>query len=837
MSLPHEFRLMKNTAWFLGALTLTAACRGPVTEPVFSDYPIIDFSSTWLEFGDTENGEPVTRTFTIQNQGDLALGVGSIEAGLGMGDNFSFTFDAEAGIVCPEGDEEEADTGSATAKSIGVPPLPAGVLTLDKTEVDFGTVAAGSNSTQVLNISNTGDEVITLSSVFITPADGIFTAVNPLLDDMQGREVQPEEQLFFVLQFNPADDEAAEAELGLVWDQGLETVALLGNSEPSTGDSGQTDDSEEPTDDTDEPIEPESAALFVLGADCTIPIEVTFDPVGTGQLYGSLIVETMTQPIEENATPEYYSDLDHARTIVYLEGEGILAEGRAIVRPRSVDFGHLWTGEDEVRYIEVQNVGDGDLELTAPTFDENCSESFTLSWTYAEDDGIKMLEAGGKTLLEVTYVPDTQSGSYCTLYVHSNDDDDPEVAVYLSGNAGVDPANEPPTVEIRQPGPGYMHTSAGPIPMELNIFDRNQPASSLTCRVNSAINVGANVADCQANDESGHVELEIDLEPFDPGVDTLLVRVTDVSGATTVASISVLVNGSYPESDDDGDGFGTEDTGNLLDCNDSSRLSYPRAAELFDGLDNDCDEFIDEGTEGADDDQDGLNEVEGDCDDEDNATRPGATEAADHKDNDCDGRVDEETNLFDDDGDGYAEVNNDCHDGNPDVNPGAPEVCDNLDNDCNGRIDDNCLELDSEPMIIGGISMSQTACEQGETIELSTFVYDADGQELTYNWTLDKGTLLEPWNAASVDWTAQEELENPDGEIVEVWIVARDPDSNQVWDFSEVSVYPRDTLYQPFVTIEVTEPVSLCSAASGRGMAAAMVLAGLGMMAARRRRD
>jgi len=156
--------------------------------------------------------------------------------------------------------------------------------------------------------------------------------------------------------------------------------------------------------------------------------------------------------------------------------------------------------------------------------------------------------------------------------------------------------------------------------------------------------------------------------------------------------------------DDDGDGY-TEVGG---DCDDSDPLDNPGIGnacggpgaaacappELPNGVDDDCDGTVDEGTDWYDDDADGFAEAGGDCDDSDHLIRPGVAEVGDARDQDCDGLVDETTDRYDDDGDGYCEgpVCNDpaappgdCNDGDAAVNPGLSEIANNgFDDDCDG---------------------------------------------------------------------------------------------------------------------------------------------------------
>lgn len=290
--------------------------------------------------------------------------------------------------------------------------------------------------------------------------------------------------------------------------------------------------------------------------------------------------------------------------------------------------------------------------------------------------------------------------------------------------------NAPPIVTISTPTEGNDVAEGADVDVLVVVHDPDHEPAELTL---AAVVDGATVVESGTPDAEGIFELTLPAPAL--GVHNIMVKAVDPAGGEGSDTVQFTVG--LPDADGDGfkpsegdcddsnpnihpdavelcngiddncnnkidEGLSTDEDGDGHylpgscatpddDCNDTNKAVYPGATELCDGLDNDC--AGGPGEDEVDADGDGVMACAGDCDDENAAVKPGMTEVCDGLDTDCDGQL--PADEADNDLDGFMVCEGDCDDELADVNPQATEVCNGVDDNCNNGIDED-LSVDAD---------------------------------------------------------------------------------------------------------------------------------------------
>ena len=200
---------------------------------------------------------------------------------------------------------------------------------------------------------------------------------------------------------------------------------------------------------------------------------------------------------------------------------------------------------------------------------------------------------------------------------------------------------------------------------------------------------------------------------------------TDGDGMDDGDEVQVFFsNPTYADPDDDSDGYYW-----FQDCDDNDSDRSPGLSEWLNGIDDDCDEDIDEDFRTTDADRDGLIDV-----DEYYVHNTDWLDA----DTDDDGMKDGYELFFgtnplfadlDNDEDGLRWFQ-DCDDNNSNISPYAPEIRNGIDDNCNGEIDEGLPVLNPQILIV---SYSSRTAEVNRDIAITAYA-NADTESILFDF-------------------------------------------------------------------------------------------------------
>lgn len=427
--------------------------------------PQIDVSPTSLPFGQRNVGTTTTRSFTISNGGDANLNIGSLG---GLAAPFSLAPGGDAcsgqtlspGHNCDVSVRFQPGTAGSFGDSVTVPSNDTAAsvnvsgsavvesndpqLSTSPASLDFGDVTVNQSDSLPVTISNSGTADLTISNI-VAP-NPPFTLASATCSE--GATLVPGESCGITVSFAPTQTGTASGTLRVETDGGNDDIALSGNSTPepvpaiavdpdtvnfgavTTGNSAQqsvtvTNDGNAdlilgtistPNAPFTRPAADDGCSGATLAPSDQCQLTLGFAPTASGSFSGSVTV------------PSNDSDIT-----VALSGSGQEPATPDInVSPRDIDFGDTAVGSTASRVIDVRNNGSTSLQIGSVDMPTG---PFAIT---EQDCANRSLAVATGCSITVQFGPQTTGSALQDLGIASNDPDEPEVLVSLTGNGVTD---------------------------------------------------------------------------------------------------------------------------------------------------------------------------------------------------------------------------------------------------------------------------------------------------------------------------------------------------------------------------------------------------------------
>ncbi len=486
----------------------------------------------------------------------------------------------------------------------------------------------------------------------------------------------------------------------------------------------------------------------------------TYDLIGAGEPHGTIqFIGTFSTITWTSLSNEYWNGFtigiedaaaDVPPEIQVFEGSG--TSGTEIVdeQTAAVDLGAANVGADSIATFTIYNSGLGPLNFSDLRVEGTDASLYDVSATPVP------LAAGDTATFTVTFSPVASGATSATLVIDSDDADEAEFSFPISATGVLDTDGD--GLEDFEDNCADVSNSDQ---ADADLDGLGDACDPCTDADGDTFGNGSAADVCDLDCDDGDITVSPDADELCDGVDNDCDAFTDEEDAIDAATWYADLDGdAYGDAgnpvvgcDAPGASFVADNT----DCDDTRADVSPGVAEQCDGVDNNCDGFIDEATAVdssswyVDADADGFGDTDsgisacsgpegyiadgGDCDDTSVAVNPDAAELCDGVDNNCDGTIDEGEALdslawyADVDADTYGDAvtlvlscempegfvadNTDCDDSRDDRSPAASEVCDEVDNDCDGEVDEGSLltfYADSDGDGHGDAAVSLTAC-------------------------------------------------------------------------------------------------------------------------------